>query len=137
MIGLFKWRAREIGFLYLHCVMLSEVKSIMCVDIFDLENYRPDDYENFSFVLTITVGIAGKEGGDLFDIDVCTPQWLLENQGDGFVLGKGKLIVFKCDMKFILGRIKRLFEGQSGNDWAEIAIKLSRIGRWEFEDYRA
>jgi hypothetical protein len=116
--------------------MLSEVKSIMSTKIFDLENYRPDDYENFSFLLAVTVGEKGKTGGDLFYIDVCTPKWLLDNQHDDVILGKGKLIVFRFDMKRILARIRDIFEGCSGKDWNEISIKLSRIGNWEFEDYR-
>lgn len=116
--------------------MISEVKGIMSTDIFDLDNYRPDDSENFSFFITVTVGIKGGAGGDNFDIDVCSPKWLLHNRYDDFVLGKGKLIVHKCDMQQILSKIRTLFGGCVGNDWNEIAIKLSRIGRWEFEDYR-
>jgi hypothetical protein len=116
--------------------MLSEVKGIMSTEIFDLENYRPDDYENFSFLLTITVGPKGEIGTEYFDVDVCTPKWLLENQHDNVILGKGKIIVFKCDMKMILKRIRALFDGVVGKDWNDIAIKLSRIGHWEFEDYK-
>jgi Immunity protein 8 len=116
--------------------MLSEVKSIMSTEIFDLENYRPDDNEKFSFVLTIAVGPKGEVGSDFFDIDVCTPKWLLDNQYDDVIPGKGKLIVFRCDMKRILARIRTMFEGRIGKDWNDIAIKLSRIGQWEFEDYQ-
>ena len=115
--------------------MLSEVKSIMSTEIHDLENYRPDDFENFSFLLTVTVSPKGEIGGEMFDIDVCTPKWLLDHQDTDFILGKGKIIVFKCDMKMILARVRGLFEGCTGKDWSEITIKLSRIGLWEFEDY--
>src|ERR1700748_330034 len=117
--------------------MLSEVKGIMSTEIFDLENYKPENNENFSFLLTVTVGPKGEIGAENFDIDVCTPKWLLDNQYDDFVLGKGKLIVFRCDMKKILARIRALFNECNGEDWNEIAVKLSRIGHWEFEDYRA
>jgi Immunity protein 8 len=116
--------------------MLSEVRNIMSTEIFDLENYRPDDHENFSFSLTITVGPLGEAGGDLFDIDVCTPKWLLARQDDDIVLGKGKIIVYRCDMKMILKRVSALFEGCIGKDWNDIAIKLSRVGHWEFENYQ-
>jgi hypothetical protein len=116
--------------------MLSEVKGIMSTEIFNLENYKPDDDENFSFLLTVTVGPKGEIGGDNFDIDVCTPKWLLNNQYDDVILGKGKLIVFRCEMKRILAKVRALFDGCSGKDWNEIAMKLSRIGQWEFEDYR-
>jgi hypothetical protein len=116
--------------------MVSEVKGIMSTEIFDLENYRPDDYESFSFLLAITVGLQGETGADLFYVDVCTPKWLLDNQYYDVISGKGKIIVFRCDMKFILARVRALFEGCSGKDWNEIATKLSKIGDWEFENYR-
>jgi hypothetical protein len=116
--------------------MVSEVKNIMSTEVFDLENYRPDDYESFSFLVTVRVGPKGEDGSDIFYLDICTPKWLLDNQYDDFVIGKGKLIVFRCDMKIILSRIRGLFDGCVGKDWNEIAIKLSRIGLWEFEDYR-
>lgn len=116
--------------------MQSEVKSIMSTEIFDLENYRPDDNELFSFLLTITVGIKGEPGGENFDVDVCSPKWLLHNQYDDIIIGSGKLIAFKCDMPRILSKVKSLFDGCAGKDWNEIAMKLSRVGKWEFEDYR-
>ena len=117
--------------------MESEIKSIMSTDIFDLENYKPIDDENFCFLVTLTVGIKGEEGGDLFNIKVCTPKWILANYNPReILLGKGKLIVLQCDMTAILSRIKGLFGGRSGKDWNEISTKLSRIGHWEFEDYR-
>jgi hypothetical protein len=60
----------------------------------------------------------------------------LEHRYDDVILGKGKLIVFRCDMVMILARIKTLFGGCIGKDWNEIAIQLSRIGHWEFENYQ-
>jgi hypothetical protein len=116
--------------------MLSEVKSIMSIEVFDLENYRPDNYEDFSVSITVTVGPKGEKAGDNFDIEVCTPQWLSHNRHSDAILGKGKLIVFRCDMIIILARIRALFEGCVGSDWNDIAIKLSRIGQWEFEDFK-
>lgn len=116
--------------------MTSEVKGMMSTEIFDLDNYRPDDYESFSFLISVTVGVKDVAGGDIFDIDVCSPKWLLQNQSDDFFVGSGSLIVFTCDMRKIISKVRALFDGCEGNDWSEIAIKLSRIGRWEFENYR-
>jgi hypothetical protein len=116
--------------------MLSEVKSIVSTEVIDLENYRPDNYEEFSISVTVTVGPKGEKAGDNFNIEVCTPKWLSENRHDDVILGKGKLLVFKCDMIMILAKIRSLFGGCSGKDWNEIAIRLSRIGDWEFENYQ-
>ncbi|HTI09927.1 MAG TPA: immunity 8 family protein [Puia sp.] len=118
--------------------MLSEVRSITSTEIIDLDTYRPIDLKSFSFLLTVSVGAKGTIGQDLFNIEVCTPQWLMDNHNQAeFVLGRRKLIVFEFDMQRILGKINSVFNGCYGKDWNEIAIKLSRIGYWEFEDYKA
>jgi hypothetical protein len=55
--------------------MISEVKGIMIIEVFDLENFRPDDYEDFSISVTVTVGPKGENSGDSFGIEICTPKW--------------------------------------------------------------
>jgi len=117
--------------------MTSEVKSIMSTDIYDLKNYRPDDHKNFRFVLTVMVGPAGGAGEEMFNVEVCTPQWLQENNSEEEVIsGRHKFIVFKPDMENILRRINKTFNNCVGKDWNEIATRLARYGHWEFEDYR-
>jgi hypothetical protein len=117
--------------------MLSEVKSIISPDIIDFENYWPEDEESFSFLISVLVGIKGEPAAESFDIVVCTPKWLLNKYSESdMILGSNKLIVFRFDMDRILKRIKNMFANCSGNDWNEIAIKLSRIGHWEFENYQ-
>jgi hypothetical protein len=118
--------------------MQSEVKSIISVEIADFNTYRPIDEKSFSFLLTVAVGPKDTMEEELFDIEVCTPQWLMENHNlREIVLGKHKLIVFEFNMQGILEKINDLFGRCNGKDWNEIAIKLSRIGHWEFEDYRS
>jgi Immunity protein 8 len=117
--------------------VISEVKSLMSTEVYDLENYRPEDCQSFSFTVTVTVGIQGRDGGDMFGIVICTPKWLLENHSkEDILVGRHKLIVFQCDMPRILRRIRKLFDHCVGDNWAEIAAKLSRVGHWEFEDYQ-
>lgn len=117
--------------------MVSEVKSIMSSDIYDLKSYIPEDKESFMFLIRIMVGANDEKGEESFDIEVCTPKWLMDNHNLGeVILGKHKLIVFEFDMHRILEKVKKLFENCSGEDWNEIAIKLSRIGHWEFENYQ-
>ena len=116
--------------------MLSEVKNIISPDIIDFGNYWPEDDESFSFLITVLVGPRGTAIEESFGVVVCTPKWLMNKYDENeILLGKNKLIVFKYDMDRILLRIRKMFDNCSGKDWKEIAIKLSRIGRWEFEDY--
>lgn len=118
--------------------MLSEIKGVISPDILDFKNYWPENEECFSFLITVLVGPKNTEIQESFNVVVCTPQWLLKmyNENDT-ILGQNKLIVFKFDMERILARIKKLFNNCEGDTWNDIAIKLSRIGHWEFENYRA
>lgn len=117
--------------------MLSEIKNIISPDVIDFNNYWPEDEESFSFLITVLVGPRGAAGEESFNVVVCTPKWLLNKYDENeLILGKDKLIVFRFDMNRILARIRKLFDNCSGNDWNDIAMKLSRIGHWEFENYQ-
>ncbi len=117
--------------------MTSEIKKIISPDIWDFDSYWPADEESFSFMLSVIVGPKSELTEESFDIVVCTPKWFLDKYDvNEMILGRHKLIVFKFDMEKILSRIKRVFDGCSGNNWNEIALKLSRYGHWEFEDYQ-
>ncbi len=119
--------------------MKAEVKNITSPDFFDIKIFNPTEKENFSFLLECIVGVKGKDGGDVFSIEVCTPLWLLENNShniDCMVFGRGKLIVFEFDIDKITKKIINYCESLDAETWIELATKISRIGLWEFEDYR-
>ena len=116
--------------------MQAELKSIISPGISDFKKYLPNDNKNFSLLLEFVVGEKGKEGGDIFTIEVCTPHWILENYKLGdLVFGRGKLIVLDYDEKGIFEAIRNYCNLCNGKTWDEIANKISRIGLWEFEDY--
>jgi hypothetical protein len=103
----------------------------------DFETYYPEDDECFNFLLSVIVGIKGAKSEESFNVEVCTPKWMMANYPmDDIILGKNKIIVFQYNKENIFKRIKSLFDGRNGNTWEEIALKLSRIGQWEFEDYQ-
>jgi hypothetical protein len=51
------------------------------------------------------------------------------------LFGYHHLIVFDFNLQRIENKIARYCEHCTGENWQEIARKLNRIGRWEFEDY--
>jgi hypothetical protein len=117
--------------------MQAEVKSILSPDIFDFKSYYPEDDSCFLFLIQVIVGIKGKEGGDTFSVEVCTPKWLSENYSTGsIILGRGKLVVLEYNIDKVLKRITEYCESCTGDSWQEIVNKISRLGLWEFEDYR-
>lgn len=116
--------------------MNAELKRIHSPDIYDLENYQPENPGVFGFLLQAMVGPEGKDGEESFDIEVCTPRWLEETYGvDEVVIGRHHLIVREYNYQRIIAAIKDFLRDCSGGNWNEVAEKVSRLGKWEFEDY--
>jgi Immunity protein 8 len=117
----------------------AQLKSISSTETpRDLKNYYPDLPENFGLSVKIVVGVGDGDAGDIFDLLICTPEWLKgEIAVDGYAWGRGLLLVseynFQLIEKVISGYVSRIY----GEDWAEIAQKLSRVAQWEFEDYQS
>ena len=115
----------------------AEVKSIISPDIADFKSYYPEDDSCFAFLIQVIVGIMGQKGGDSFDIEVCTPKWLLlNNSSSDIIFGRHKLIVFEYNIERILKSITGYCESCYGINWEEIAGKISRVAHWEFENYK-
>jgi hypothetical protein len=118
--------------------MKAEIKKLHSPDIDDLKIYHPKNINSFSFLLQMLVGPKGKEGEESFDITVCTPQWLITNLSEEKVIfGRDFLIVFEYDYQAITNKLTKFVENIEGNDWNELTRQLSKIGRWEFEDYKS
>ena len=117
--------------------MKAELKSIYDPSTQDLANYLPDDPNNFCVLFRAMVGIKDIEGEESFDIQVCTPGWFLSTMKQHDIIpGRHFLIVLEYNYDRIYNKIKHLIENCTGNDWDEVADKVSRIGFWEFEDYQ-
>jgi hypothetical protein len=73
-------------------------------------------------------------------VQVCSPEWLAARcANEQFVDGR-HTVVTTLDVyseaglrSFLLRRV----ENVNGATWKDVAEKVSRLGFWEFEDYRA
>lgn len=116
--------------------MYAKLKEFFSSDI-DLNNYWPDDEENFGFWVSLLIGPENTEGSEIFQLLICTPDWLKsENVNFEPVWGRHMLIVFEYNLTNIKAAVERYIENCSGENWEDIAIKLTRIAAWEFEDYQ-
>jgi len=116
--------------------MKAKLKRLHSPDIKDLENYLPEDHQNFGFLLQAMIGPECLEGEESFDIEVCTPKWLEEKYNiDDVVIGRHHIIVQEYNYKRIVNTINKYISNCDGANWDEVALKVSRLGRWEFEDY--
>ena len=98
----------------------------------------PSDGDEFGVVVTAYLGPADGEGADLFELKVCTPGWLAETVAtpQGFAFLRHHLVVERWDEGLVERAVRDLCVRNEGDDWKEVATKLSRYAYWEFEDYR-
>lgn len=114
-----------------------EIRYFFSPDIDDLEDHRPADPESFSFLLQVMVGPQGAKGEESFDLVISTPAWLAARYGPAEVIpGEHRLIVFQYDWVAIEAFVRKRVAACTGSDWQEVARKIGRFTRWEFDEYR-
>lgn len=101
----------------------------------ELDNYWPDDTSDFCIEMDVTVGVQGKEGGDIFSFEVCSPKWFQKNRAQHPAFSRHILFVNEYDDCAIKETIGKLVSEASGETWDDITNILSRFMFWEFEDY--
>jgi Immunity protein 8 len=118
--------------------MKARVKGLHSPDVPDLTRHVPAVRDDFAFLLQILAGPAEADGEESFDVFVCTPTWLRNNhQPTDIVMGRHKLIVFEYDYGRLWTFITSVIESCEGATWQELAERIGRLGKWEFEDYQA
>ena len=101
-----------------------------------LDEYKPIDPRKFKISVEVGIGQEGREGFDIYTLDICTPQWLsedLKNNGKPIFIN-GMLLVELYQPKIIANRISEIIRSTTGKDWNEYNRKIARYFHWEFED---
>jgi hypothetical protein len=116
--------------------MRAELKRISSPDCEDLKTFNPEDGECFSLLLQIFVGKEDHKAEESFDVELCTPKYLLNNYSeDKILIGNRMIVVFNYNYLTLEQQIRRYCQNCTGITWEEVACKLMRMGKWEFEDY--
>jgi hypothetical protein len=103
----------------------------------DLESFEPEDPENVGILIQMIVGPADGPGEESFDVVVCTTRWLERwVQEEGPLVGRHHLIVDRFDRRRIGGFLTEAVESEEARTWPELALRIGRLGKWEFEDYQ-
>jgi hypothetical protein len=112
----------------------ARVRSISTLDIAD---QTPEDPAVAYVGVTVGVGPADGPGEEYFHVDVVTPEALKQRLGDGeLLIGRHLVITNRFDWRSVTEFLTARFEAPEAASWAELGVKLGRIGYWEFEDYR-
>jgi hypothetical protein len=117
--------------------MKPVLKHMHSPDVLDLDSYVPADPTCFGFLLDAMFGPEVGEGEESFSLIVCSPAWLaIKVESQGIVDGRHHLIVKEFDSKQIRSFLETYASSCTGQTWGEVARQLSRLGKWEFEDYQ-
>ena len=115
--------------------MKAVIRSQHSLDV-DLAGYESADPADDGLWVRMIIGPSDGPGEESFDVLVCTPAWLARVVHEhGPQIGRHHLVVERWvadDVKdFLRSQVERLDEPT----WHELALKIGRIGIWEFEDY--
>jgi hypothetical protein len=98
---------------------------------------EPRDKAHFLLAFQAMIGPVNGEGTESFQIEVCTPSWLMAECADEkAVWGHYKLIVKEYDLRLIQTQIEKYLENCVGETWEDVAEKIGRVAQWEFQDYQ-
>jgi hypothetical protein len=114
-------------------MIVAELRGIDWYEEGSLENHHPDPERPFWFEVNLTVGEKGHRGADLFVVTVCNVLAIGVDLKRGPVLGFGRFIVERFDFLEFQRAMREYCAQCVGESWKEVALKVSRIGTWEFD----
>ncbi|MCH9648384.1 MAG: immunity 8 family protein [Deltaproteobacteria bacterium] len=116
--------------------MRAVLRRLHSPDVDDLETWAPESGACFGVLVQAFVGPQNGKGEESFDFTVCSPEWLARRHGrNAAVLGRHHLLLFDYDFDEVRRAIESVINSAEGQNWQEIASKIARHGKWEFEDY--
>ena len=116
--------------------MKAEIKSFHSPDVYDLASWRPET-ESFLVFIQLMIGPRGEQGEESFGVEVCSPAWVAETvRKVGVFDGRHRFVVDAWNWPVISRYFHHRVTTAEAEDWDSLALLLSRIGHWEFEDYQ-
>lgn len=116
-------------------IVKPELKRLHSPDIYDLRNPSMDESKPFCILVQAMFGPEDVDGEESFDFLVCNRLWVEGQRTRGEAPDEYQFIVDRFDVGEIEEHWRKIALKSSGNSWKDVATKLGRFGRWEFEDY--
>ncbi|PQQ22540.1 hypothetical protein CE143_06790 [Photorhabdus luminescens] len=114
--------------------MKAVLKGIDCMHK-DPVMYSGEDDGTINITLSLLIGPESESGSEYFDLFICTPEWLCNHHWQPELI-RHTLLVREYNLDEIKKTITNYIDQCEGQDWMEIAQKLSRVFAWEYEDYQ-
>jgi hypothetical protein len=103
-------------------------------------HFDPDDFFSknpmvYCVPIRFLVGSVESDEEALFEVGVCSPQWLSREVAvNGPAVGWHFLVVEPLDLGAAVDHLVNLFEREAGEDWGVLRGKLAYFGSEESED---
>ena len=114
-------------------MVTAKLRFLDSTDADPLEAFTPSG--PFGILVTAMVGPADGPGQESFDFMVCTPDWYGSNMKHDITIGRHHVFVKQFDYARLREFVEAYCAECSGMSWKEVAEKMARLGKWEFEDY--
>jgi len=103
-----------------------------------IESFKPNPDEPFYLSVTLSIGLKGEKGSDLFVVQVVNSFWLAQETAKGIqVIGRHFIITRDFDYDSLYQKIAAYCEKCTGENWEDVVPRLSRLAEWEYEDYNS
>ena len=111
-----------------------EVQNFYSPDV-EIHSWEPESLEEVRFLLEMEVGEVGKEGKDLFQVLIATPEGLRSAAVDPVIAERATILVSEYSWVQVRRTIEQILKRCEGPTWVESVLRLQRYFRWEYEDY--
>lgn len=116
--------------------MRAKLKHIHCPDLDEFNKQSVKNCSREMLFVQAFIGPNNEEGEESFNIEFCTPYWILnEVNQNKFKICRSLIVINKLDYDAIYKIINDFCNRTSGKNWNEIAEKISRFFKSELENY--
>ena len=116
-------------------MIIPELKRLHSPDVYDLRNPNIDESKPYCVLVQAMFGPENVDGEESFDLIVCNQLWVEQQRVRGQFPDPHQFVVERFDVREIEEYMRKAAADSLGADWEEVAAKLGRFGKWEFDDY--
>ncbi len=114
-----------------------EIQNFFSSDIDEIENWKPQNDSDVYYNLEIEIGEKDEVGGNLFQIEVGTPEGVRKCRESisGIFSDRNLLLVDQYSWRVVKQRLIEIVNHCAASNWEETVTRLQRYFLWEYEDY--
>jgi hypothetical protein len=97
----------------------------------------PENPENFWVDIVAEIGVKGESVADMFNFQVCSPEWLNDaSNHNNYIMEKNMIVMKKFDWDSVENIIQSFLDKLEEETWQALAQEIDRYGDWEFHKYK-